>query len=308
MTGGKRTSTIRISPFLPQSGPNACAQRNETGSPETTSNTLSIATSHQPSTYADKPPSELLSPAALRDENPWLVLGAVLERAKRGDYGSLPLLFQRMRAFDTGVFWNACVILLGQAGPRKILQQALSEFDKEIQANDINIIKRVSFIHYESLLLWTVPVMLDLFQRVANRDQVIIIPRLFSRILEEKQGEIYDASLPDEPYRQLVLNRCSTLAQTFGTDQVAAWRGKLFSVKSLAEQLLKDLTGGQVANVMGERGIFEASTGIDCSSFYKDRQLQPLAAATIVEGFLEDGDADKYQPGVRYFFGHPIPD
>src|SRR5208282_4905702 len=48
VTGGKRTSTIRISPFLPQSGPNACAQRNETGSPETTSKTLSIATSHQP--------------------------------------------------------------------------------------------------------------------------------------------------------------------------------------------------------------------------------------------------------------------
>jgi len=48
VTGGKRTSTIRISPFLPQSGPNAYAQRNETGSPETTSKTLSIATSHQP--------------------------------------------------------------------------------------------------------------------------------------------------------------------------------------------------------------------------------------------------------------------
>jgi len=48
VTGGKTTSTITISPFLPQSGPNACAQRNETGSPETTSKTLSIATSHQP--------------------------------------------------------------------------------------------------------------------------------------------------------------------------------------------------------------------------------------------------------------------
>ena len=48
MTGGKTTSTIRISPSLPQSAPNACAQRNETGSPETTSKTLSIATSHQP--------------------------------------------------------------------------------------------------------------------------------------------------------------------------------------------------------------------------------------------------------------------
>jgi hypothetical protein len=265
-------------------------------------------------TYAEKPPPELLSPAALRNENPWLVLAAVLERAKRGDFDSLPLLFQRMRALDNNLFWSACVILLGQAGPRKILQQALSEFDKEIQANDINIIKRVSFILYGSLLLWTVPVMLDLFQRVADRnrafirDQVVIIPHLFSEIVEEKEGEIYNASLQDEQYRQLVQNRCSTLAKAFGTDQVAARRGKLFSVKSLAEELLKDLTGGQVANVMGERGIFEASTGIDCSSFYKDSQLQPLAAATIVEGFLEDGGADKYQPGVRYFFGHPIPD
>src|SRR5271157_5451070 len=49
VTGGKTTSTIRISPFLPQSAPNACAQRNETGSPETTSKTSSIATSHEPS-------------------------------------------------------------------------------------------------------------------------------------------------------------------------------------------------------------------------------------------------------------------
>src|SRR5208282_5989813 len=48
VTGGKTTSTIRISPFLPQSAPNACAQRNQTGSPETTSKTLPIATSHQP--------------------------------------------------------------------------------------------------------------------------------------------------------------------------------------------------------------------------------------------------------------------
>ena len=259
-------------------------------------------------TYAEKPPPELLSPAALRDKNPWLVLGAVLERAKRGDFNSLPLLLQRMRAFDNGVFWNACVILLGQAGPRTILRQALSEFDKEIQANDINIIKRVSFILYESLSLWTVPVMLDLFQQVAKRDQVIIIPHLFSEIVEEKQGEIYTASLPDEPYRQLVLNRYSILAKMFETDQVAVLYGNLFSVKSLAERLLKNLAEGKIANVMGERAIFEASTGVDCSSFYKDRQLQPLAAASILEAFLQSGDPEKFQPGVRYFFGHRIPD
>src|SRR5271157_306067 len=62
VTGGKTTSTIRISPFLPQSGPNACAQRNETGSPETTSKTLSIATSHQPTRGV--PPARLAESAA----------------------------------------------------------------------------------------------------------------------------------------------------------------------------------------------------------------------------------------------------
>ena len=42
------TSAIRISPFSPQSAGNACALRNKNGSTETTSKTLSIATSHQP--------------------------------------------------------------------------------------------------------------------------------------------------------------------------------------------------------------------------------------------------------------------
>jgi hypothetical protein len=56
------------------------------------------------------------------------------------------------------------------------------------------------------------------------------------------------------------------------------------------------------------RRRFEASTGIDCSGFYKDRNFQPLTAAAILEDFLESPEVARYEEGVRYFFGHRIPE
>ena len=52
----------------------------------------------------------------------------------------------------------------------------------------------------------------------------------------------------------------------------------------------------------------EASTGIDCSGFYQEEKPQPLTAAAIIEDFLESSESQHYEKGVRYFFGHRIPD
>jgi hypothetical protein len=57
-----------------------------------------------------------------------------------------------------------------------------------------------------------------------------------------------------------------------------------------------------------DRLWFEAATGIDCSSFFDDGEFQPLAATAIVEEFLESGDPERFEPGVRYFFRNRIPD
>ena len=47
----------------------------------------------------------------------------------------------------------------------------------------------------------------------------------------------------------------------------------------------------------------------DWRGFYgKAGKLQPLSAAAIVEEFLESRESEKYEDGVRYFFGHRIPD
>ncbi|NJK31974.1 MAG: hypothetical protein HC927_05885 [Deltaproteobacteria bacterium] len=55
------------------------------------------------------------------------------------------------------------------------------------------------------------------------------------------------------------------------------------------------------------RRRFEASTGIDCSEFYSDGEFFPLVAAARLEAWIDSPEADRYEPGVRYFFGHRIP-
>ncbi|MEZ4271726.1 MAG: hypothetical protein R3C68_09935 [Myxococcota bacterium] len=63
-----------------------------------------------------------------------------------------------------------------------------------------------------------------------------------------------------------------------------------------------------VVEFFNYRHKFEVATGIDCSEMFYERMPQPLVAAKIVEEFLESPDVDKYEDGVRYFFGHRIPD
>ena len=52
--------------------------------------------------------------------------------------------------------------------------------------------------------------------------------------------------------------------------------------------------------------FFEASTGVDCSTFYQKTVLQRLAAMAIMEDFLESDTAAHFQVGTRYFFARPI--
>ncbi len=69
-----------------------------------------------------------------------------------------------------------------------------------------------------------------------------------------------------------------------------------------------DATGFALyADFLDLREKFEASTGINCSGFYNNKQFQPLAATAVLEEFLESVDPQKYREGMRYFFGHPVP-
>ncbi|AEI64244.1 hypothetical protein LILAB_11675 [Corallococcus macrosporus] len=93
-------------------------------------------------------------------------------------------------------------------------------------------------------------------------------------------------------------------------EQDALWEGGRLDIRAVAQRLLtrvRDCTHPDRIEV--GRMLLEGTTGLDFRAFFNGSgRLQSLTAAAITEEFLERGDADKYQPGVRYFFGHRIPD
>ena len=88
------------------------------------------------------------------------------------------------------------------------------------------------------------------------------------------------------------------------------YEGEVLDIARIAKTLYERLTSEDdtTGRIYREKMLFEASTGVDCSGFFdKDSTLQYLPATAIMETFLESDDLNRFQPGQRYFFGHPIP-
>jgi hypothetical protein len=268
-------------------------------------------------------PVNLLDPQALRDRNPWIVLTALVERAKRGDFKNLGLIFPCLRASAEGAFWYACSYALSDAAPAPVLRQLVNEFRSEIwDKKDLWTTEYVVDTLYHSLRLWTVPILLKFYLEIEDpvrlsestddwdQPSLILIPRYLSQLLETEPGPIAESDFPHPEYGALVQGIYEQRCRELGSPEVAILNGKPFSVRSATEWLLAALTADEIneQEVAEGRMLFEASTGVDCRPFFKDFKLQPLTAAGIVEDFLDSLDAAKYKDGVRYFFGHRIPD
>jgi hypothetical protein len=109
-----------------------------------------------------------------------------------------------------------------------------------------------------------------------------------------------------QDYARHVKAAYSALSAKLGTDQVRVFRGAIFDIRTLIEYMRASAGGGAFDPKL--RQLFEAVTGIDCSDFYVDRVAQPLRIHAFLEAFDDDGIADNFLPGRRYFFGHPVPD
>jgi len=115
--------------------------------------------------------------------------------------------------------------------------------------------------------------------------------------------------LDREGYVALVEARAAELRSLSGPDdRIAIAAGRVFELEPFARSMLQTIAGGRDDRVEWERMLFEATTGISCRGFFgPDRLLRPLAAAAIIEEFLDSGAASRFQAGARYFFGHRIP-
>jgi hypothetical protein len=259
--------------------------------------------------FSATPSMTLMSPSALDHDNPWIVLAGVLERAKGGDFESLPLLTRCVRESDHPVLWRASFELLGDAGSMPLVKNVLHRFSAEILENGEALFQRhLAYTLAQSLYLWIVPLMLDIYLRSTDRQETGIITVLLSRLLEEELGPIGAAAGPDDEYRELVTNRYDTLREELGGDSSPVLYGKPFSVGALTAHLSKTLRAARPdrVSVQTDRHLFEAATGLDCSRFFENGELKAPRAIAVVEDFLMSGGLAPFQDGTRYFFGHEI--
>ncbi len=260
---------------------------------------------------ASIPPRDLTDPLALEDGNPWIVVAATLERAKRGDFSPLPRLTHVMKQWDDAALWGACSILLGFAGSHSLLKALLDEFHTHLfMERNLTYQKYVAFIFQESMFLWAAPQIAELYLAAPRRKRMSLLPYLISELIEPHRGLLSQVTASDNEYRSLVAQNVHALRDKYGSSNIPVLYGELFSVRKLAQRMLSGMTTDTInsSTFMSERAIFESATGVDCGGFYLQSRLQPLTAAAIVEEFLASSEVAKYEDGVRYFFGHRIPD
>ncbi len=244
----------------------------------------------------------------------WRLLVAALEQAKVGERRRLPDLLGLINYQVSPMFVRGCLDLVGDAGD-KLALTALASYildtpDDEFRADACRAAMFAG-------VLWLVPYMAAAWVRCADRRSRDLICSFISAVLEPEPDRFIpdDLDIPAETYRQAVDERVAELAATCGGDTTPVWAGQRFGVVALASNMLarvKDTTNEDFylehARFLRLRHKFQAATGIDCREFFRDRELQPLAAANVLEEFLESPQVAEYEDGARYFFGRRIRD
>ncbi len=139
-----------------------------------------------------------------------------------------------------------------------------------------------------------------------------IFALLLSRMLETKWGPLAQCPRREEEfpeYRSKVLERMRELTLELGSEQAYVFMGRSLDVPEIAHLLLQNLGKShfEEASQWLLRRRFEASTGINCTSFFKEDSFQPLTAAVVLEKFLSSIDKTKFLLGRKYFLGWPVP-
>jgi hypothetical protein len=238
--------------------------------------------------------------------SPWELWVATLARARLGDFSWVPSLLGLYSRSDDYVLKAQCADLLADAGSRTTvarIREAISTKLIRGDKYDPQFAVDMSQVLFANMRLGDVPLLLSTYQGGAQFEDTQIIISYMEYILGEIELKGGVSNLASDS--SLVTRRVEQLKDQFGTDEILLWWGEPFSIAGLAEKWLKIVERPDPITL---RRTFEATTGIDCRTFFKDEEFQPLTAAAVVEEFLESTAVAKYKPGVRFFFGHRIPD
>lgn len=260
--------------------------------------------------YASPPPENLLTREAQLSSDPWIALAARLEAAKAGEFSAVRDLPARSAAEKTSrLFSYGCMSLFGDAA-RDADLELLIPMLQQGSSEDVYDACWAAYCSGSARLLPTVFANIRRIRSVGDRESACY---WVSDLLEEDDdGPLRNAFDVDlEEWLPLAERTMADVSTALGSDDVAVWRGRPFTVKTLVEEMLRyleriDEEPGAAGLFTSLRHRFEAATGVDCTEFFVDGRFQPLAAAAILEEFVEQ-DGETLRMAGRSFFGNPIP-
>lgn len=250
----------------------------------------------------------------------WQALEELIARLERGDFAAAPAVLALCRESRDWRLKTVATRVLGHAGTVECFRDMRAEIEADLgrRRDQIDVATReVILLYSRSFASWgrldVVPVLMDqyLTLRLKRTPEIALLPLLMADLLVDDERTMIAHEPPEdclEDYLNLVMERFERLSQQLGSEKVIVFRGALLSVPGLAERMRRPGTSYVASELLTLRERFEPATGTDCSAIFASSKASPLAAADLAERFLDSGAAEGYQPGVRYFFGHPIPD
>ena len=235
----------------------------------------------------------------------WKGFEQVLASAKNGDFSGAERLLDIYD--DAGwLLSGACAELLGDIGSRALFERirpVVTAILDPMYSVDLGCSLAIGG-HLSS-----VPALLETLGKIAEFEDAPALIQMLSVMLEPEPGPLGDIDRLDDidTYADDVRLQADALAARLGTTDAVVMFGDLFSIDKLVAATRRSLTNNGLFNTY-LRHKLEATTGFDFSGFYENGSLRPLRALAVIEDFEDTGKLARYQPGRRYFFGHPVPD
>jgi hypothetical protein len=281
--------------------------------------------------FTAEPPADIAASHHLTGSDPDSAICAVLARAQQGDFSHVRELVRVMKEHNEAWVWSHCTGLLAHAGSAADFRLLATAFSREIDNQDGVMLEYMIEILAESTLLWTIPHIVDYHRRMLpeNRLRYCGVVKRLSFMLEAEKGEVAkgpkdlllnpnhefweddDWALDFPPYEAMLLDKAKQLEERLPPGAWAVFRNEPLSLPKIAEFALSKVQRRRDSEILATaRMLLEAYTGRDMRGFWRldDYKLDPLAAGAMLEEMLESGELDRFEPGVRYFFGHRIPD
>jgi hypothetical protein len=241
----------------------------------------------------------------------WENLFAINLLCREGDFSKLNNVKDILLRSDDSLIWDAGVNILACAGGWNVVTCSLNHL-RGLQHNEW-VRYHLSALIGLSCDIRAVGPLVDLYSIATNphedRDQTL---RELSYLLEPDDGAIFYSRHQDPSWESVAeLVEPIRLSVADAIVGMKVLEAQTFDVVQLARRLLAKLRAEDAQSERFYRGllIFEAATGVNCTNLFnaKDR-LHRLGVVAVLEEFLEGESPSRFAPGIRYFFGHPIPD